>query len=70
MAPDVSVMNSPASREAKAAVLSACDARVGCAAIESLAEKMANRLVAALPRTEAYVQVLHDSLTPGFRITA
>ena len=67
---DVGVMNSNASPEAKRAVLAACDARVGCAAVESLANRLANRLVASLPRTEAYVQVLQDSLTPSFRIPA
>lgn len=66
----VGVMNSAASPEAKRAVLAGCDARVGCAAVESLADKLANRLVQALPRTEAYVVVLQNSLTPSFRIPA
>lgn len=66
----VSVMNSAASPEAKRAVLAACDARVGCAAVESLADKMVNRLVSSLPRTAAYVEVLQASLTPAFRISA
>lgn len=65
----VGVMNSAASPEAKQAVLAGCDARVGCAAVESLADKMANRLVAALPSTDAYVKILHASLTPAFRIS-
>lgn len=66
----VGVMSSPASREAKAAVIAGCDARVGCAAVDALADRLANRLVAALPRTEAYVEVLAASLHPEFRIGA
>lgn len=60
-----SVMRSQASAAAKDAVLAACDARVGCAAVDSLADRMANRLYASLPRTEAYVAVLAGVLTAG-----
>lgn len=70
MAPDVGVMTSNASREAKDAVLTGCDARVGAAAVDGLADKLTARLYASLPRTDAYVRVLQMSLTAGLARTA
>lgn len=65
MAPDVGVMTSDASPEAKEAVLTACDARVGTAAVAGLADKLAARMAAAMPSTDAYVVVLTAALVAG-----